>query len=75
MTPVVPGLLASAAAKRSGRPDLAPLLTLIFGTATLTGMSAGVLAGLGGLSKVKFSAGGWNPALLLSGLAVKFDGL
>lgn len=78
--PCEPLLPFLTAAKGAGRPDLVPLMTMIFGTATLAGMSAGVLAGVGVLSKIRFSAGRWTPALsggalLLSGLAVKFAGL
>jgi nickel/cobalt exporter len=75
--PLLPFLATAAGA---GHPDLVPLMTLVFATATLVGMSVGVLAGLGVLSAVKFSTGRWTPAfsggaLLLSGLAVKFAGL
>jgi nickel/cobalt exporter len=78
--PCEPLLPFLAAAKAAGRPDMVPLMTLIFGAATLTGMSAGVLTGLGVLRQVKFSTGRWSPAvsggaLLLTGLAVKFAGL
>jgi nickel/cobalt exporter len=78
--PCEPLLPFLAAAKGAGRPELVSAMTLIFGIATLIGMSAGILMGLGVLSKAKFSAGRWSPALpggaiLLSGLAVKFAGL
>jgi nickel/cobalt exporter len=69
-----------ATAQAAGRPALIPLMTLVFGAATIGTMVAGVLLGVGALSKVKGLSGRWSPALsggaiLLSGLAVKFAGL
>lgn len=78
--PCEPLLPFLAAAQGAGKPELLPFITLIFGSATLGTMIAGVLLGAGVLSKVKGLTGRWNPALsggaiLLSGLAVKFAGL
>lgn len=78
--PCEPLLPFLATAQGAGKPALIPFVTLIFGAATLGTMIAGVLLGVGVLSKVKGFSGRWSPALsggalLLSGLAVKFAGL